>query len=237
MVALVTRESSLLSTRAFTSLSLISILTSRLLSFIQSLPQFAQCLGCLSRIDVYLSESDQDTLPGSQTKGQTWPHSDELVSLKASDRSVAPKEPHSDDSVSPSTKTFDITWSLESGPIFRNLNLTTNKGITAIVGPSGSGKTTLVETILNEITVAKCNPHLPAPAVGYCAETPWILNDTIRTNIIGVNGQYEEDWYTCCLSLAALTHDLQAFPAGDLHLVGNNGIALSGGQKKRVVSL
>lgn len=64
-----------------------------------------------------------------------------------------------------------------------------------IVGPSGSGKTTLVETILNGTYVAKFNPHLPAPAVGYCAETPWILNDTIRSNIIDVNGQYEKDWY------------------------------------------
>lgn len=232
-----TRESSLLSTRAFTSLSLISILTSHLLSFIQSLPQFAQCLGCLSRIDAYLSECDQNTLPGSQTKGQTWPPSDEVISLKASDHSVVPKEPHSDEIVSPSTKTVNIAWSPEFGPIFPALNLTTNKGITVIVGPSGSGKTTLVETILNETTVANCNPHLPAPAVGYCAETPWILNDTIRANIIGVNGQYEKDWYTCCLSMAALTHDLQVFPLGDLHLVGNNGIALSGGQKKRVVSL
>lgn len=231
-----TRESSLLATRAFTSLSLIAILTSRLLSFIQSLPQFAQCLGCLNRIDAYLSESGQDTVPGGQTKGQTGPHSDEVVSLKPSDRSVAPKEPDSDDSVSPSTKGV-IACSLESDPTFRNLNLTTNKGITVIVGPSGSGKTTLVETILNDTTLAKCNPHYPDPAVGYCAETPWILNDTIRTNIIGVNGQYEKDWYTFCLSMAALTHDLQAFPAGDLHLVGNNGIALSGGQKKRVVSL
>lgn len=232
-----TRDSSLLATRAFTALSLIAILTSRLLSFIQSLPQFAQCLGCLNRIDAYLSESGQDTVPGGQKKGQTGPRSDEVVSPKASDLSVAPKEPHSDDSVSPSTKRFDIAWSLESDPFLRNLNLTINKGITVIVGPSGSGKTTLVESILNDTILSKCNPHLPAPAVGYCAETPWILNDTVRTNIIGVNGQYEKNWYTFCLSMAALTHDLQAFPAGDLHLVGNNGNALSGGQKKRVVSL
>ena len=228
------RDSSLLATRAFTSLSLIAILTSRLLSFIQSLPQFAQCLGCLNRIDAYLSEPCQDTVPCGQTKGKMGPSSDEVISLKAFNLSVTPKEPHYDDKVPPSTKKVDITWPLDS----RNLNLTVNKGITVIVGASGSGKTTLVESILNDTTHAKCNSQLPASsAVGYCAETPWLLNDTIRTNIIGVNGQYEKTWYTFCLSMAALTHDLSAFPAGDLHVVGNNGVALSGGQKKRVVSI
>ncbi|KAJ5544757.1 hypothetical protein N7535_006857 [Penicillium sp. DV-2018c] len=200
IISLARRDGSLLATRAFTSLSLISILTSRLLSFIQSLPQFAQCLGCLDRIGAYISEPCQDTVLCGQTKGTMGPCSDE--------------EPLCEDKVPPST---------ELDP--RNLNLTVNKGITVIVGASGSGKTTLVESILNDTT---------SSAVGYCAETPWLLNDTIRTNIIGVNGQYEETWYTFCTSMAALTHDLSAFPAGDLHVVGDNGVALSGGQKKRV---
>jgi ABC-type protease/lipase transport system fused ATPase/permease subunit len=90
---------------------------------------------------------------------------------------------------------------------------------------------------MGDAAIINGTPHVPHCPVGYCAQTPWILSDTIRHNIIGANGHFDKTWYTFCLSLAALTSDLEAFPAGDLHLAGIDGSSLSGGQKKRVVSL
>ncbi|KAJ5266884.1 hypothetical protein N7478_009692 [Penicillium angulare] len=233
IVSLITHDSSLLASRAFTSLSLISILTSRLVSFIQSLPQFARCLGCLDRIDVYLLESYQDVEANAQSNKRTLSPSAKAIMDQASDQSMLMKRPRSSDDVSPSTGNFDNLWTAKSDYIFQILNVTIKKGFTVIFGPSGSGKTTLLERMLNN------NPTegilgMSTSAVAYCAEVPWIINDTIRHNIIGPNGHYEETWYKSCLSMTALITDLEGLPTGDLYLAGNNGIALSEGQKKRV---
>ncbi|KAJ6072100.1 hypothetical protein N7499_010114 [Penicillium canescens] len=235
IISLETQSSSLLADKAFTSLSLISILTGHLLTFIQSLPQFAQCLGCLIRIENYLSETDRgpEKVDGG-TSEDSVRHINQLVSPKAHNLSAVHTKAQPEDGVLLSMEGVDISWSLGSDPIFQDLNLTINKGITAIVGPSSSGKSTLVCSIMGDAAIVNGTPHVPLCPVGYCAQLPWILNDTIRHNIIGVNGHFDKNWYTFCLSLAALTSDLEAFPAGDLHLAGTNGGSLSGGQKKRV---
>lgn len=237
IVSLKTHDSSLLATRAFTSLSLISILTSHLLTFIQSLPQFSQCLGCLNRIETYLCQVDRKPEVDDDTSEKILSHLNQVVSPKAFDPSTAPRESQFDNSVLLSMENVDIAWSLDSSNfILREVNLTINKGITVIVGPSSSGKSTLVGSIMGDTITLKGIIKMPLCTVGYCAETPWILNDTIRHNIIGINGQFDLSWYTTCLSMAALTRDIEAWPAGDLYLAGSNGISLSGGQRKRVVS-
>jgi ABC-type transport system involved in cytochrome bd biosynthesis fused ATPase/permease subunit len=195
-------------------------------------------LGCLIRIENYLSETDRGPEKGnSRTSEDSVRHINQLVSPKAHNLSAVHTKAQPEDGVLLSMEGVDISWSLGSDPIFQDLNLTINKGITAIVGPSSSGKSTLVCSIMGDAAIVNGTSHVPLCPVGYCAQSPWILNDTIRHNIIGVNGHFDKNWYTLCLSLAALTSDIEAFPAGDLHLAGTNGGSLSGGQKKRVVSL
>jgi ABC-type bacteriocin/lantibiotic exporter with double-glycine peptidase domain len=216
---------------------LISILTNHLLTFIQSLPQFAQCLGCLNRIETYLCQVDRKPQADDETSEKNASHLHQVVSPKASDPSVVPGESQFNNGVLLSMENVDIAWSLDcSDSILREVNLTINKGITVIVGPSSSGKSTLIGSIMGDNATLKGVIKPPRCAVGYCAETPWILNDTVRHNIIGMNGQFDRSWYTTCLSMAALTRDVEAWPAGDLYLAGSNGISLSGGQRKRVVS-
>ncbi len=43
-----------------------------------------------------------------------------------------------------------------------------------------------------------------------------------------------QDWYGRVLEACALLPDLQLLPYGDLTLVGDRGVTLSGGQKARI---
>lgn len=55
IIALARHDNTILAAQAFTSLSLISLVTTPMLTFIQSIPSAIQCLGCLDRIQEYAS--------------------------------------------------------------------------------------------------------------------------------------------------------------------------------------
>lgn len=73
-------------------------------------------------------------------------------------------------------------------------------------------------------------------AIGYFAQNPFILNATVKDNILfgHVDEPFNEKRYQRALSCCALGHDLKMLPAGDMTEIGEKGITLSGGQKARV---
>ena len=127
--------------------------------------------------------------------------------------------------------------SAPSRPALVNVDIEVRKGmLVAIVGPVGSGKSSLLAAILGEL------PHTSGSVVrglncvngvAYAAQQPWILNTTLRENVIFGN-EMEEDKYNRCLDDAALRPDLEILKDGDMTEIGERGITLSGGQKARV---
>ena len=118
-----------------------------------------------------------------------------------------------------------------------------------IVGPTGSGKTSLLMALLGEMTLIEGMVYLPGgqsredirkdpetgftESVAYCAQQAWLVNDTIKQNIIFA-AQLNETRYTAVITACALERDLEILDQGDSTLVGEKGIALSGGQKQRI---
>ncbi|KAJ3217631.1 hypothetical protein HDU67_007573 [Dinochytrium kinnereticum] len=80
--------------------------------------------------------------------------------------------------------------------------------------------------------------HLPDPryipgGVAYVAQTAFLLNGTIRDNVLFGN-EYDEARYLETLESCALLRDLENLEGGDLTEIGEKGINLSGGQKQRI---
>ena len=104
--------------------------------------------------------------------------------------------------------------------------------LTMIVGPVGCGKSTLASA-LNKFVTCKSGDIKVSGAVSFCAQQAWILNATVKENI--VFGQvYDENKYEKAVRLAQLASDLEILPAGDQTTIGERGVTLSGGQKQRV---
>lgn len=121
-------------------------------------------------------------------------------------------------------------------------------GLNLVVGPTGSGKTSLLMALLGEMTLLSGRVRLPGgsreelkpdPATGftesvaYCAQQAWLVNDTIKQNIIFAS-PYDESRYNSVIEACALKRDLEVLDAGDATIVGEKGIVVSGGQKQRV---
>lgn len=100
----------------------------------------------------------------------------------------------------------------------------------------GSGKSTLIYSILGETCIDKgfLNFNAPQDSIAFCAQTAWLVNKTIRDNIVGVS-RFESEWYKRVLHACALLEDLSIYPKKDLTMVGTKGVTMSGGQKARIV--
>jgi ATP-binding cassette, subfamily C (CFTR/MRP), member 1 len=188
-----------------------------------------QSLGCFARIEVYFLKSPAASNASLSTVSLplSQPGDMELGPLSASEKSNAALV---------SFKNADIGWSSGTDIVLHRLNLDIFESITMIIGPVGSGKSTLLESVLGEtnlrngsMTLGLCTRH-----VAYCSQKPWIVNDTIRFNIIG-GLEFNQEWYNYTIWVCALGKDLKTIPSGDLCKAESNGVALSGGQKQRVV--
>ena len=107
----------------------------------------------------------------------------------------------------------------------------------AIVGHVGSSKSSLINAILGELQLLSGTQSVKG-RLALFSQTPFVMNDSLRNNIttFGKHGDEEFDAkrYERAIRACALEPDLRALPGGDLTIIGEKGITLSGGQKARV---
>ena len=121
--------------------------------------------------------------------------------------------------------------------------------LNVIAGPTGSGKSSLLMALLGEMKLVSGEVYIPGgsvrqdlrpnpetgltESVAYCAQQAWLVNATIKENILFAS-PYDRQRYRAVISVCALERDLEILEAGDQTLVGEKGITLSGGQKQRI---
>ncbi|OCT50344.1 ATP-dependent bile acid permease [Cladophialophora carrionii] len=148
-----------------------------------------------------------------------------------------------------------LTWgttSADAAEAFRLINISVEFEIgrlNIIAGPTGSGKTSLLMALLGEMQLLSGSVYIPGgsvrqdlrpdpvtgltESVAYCAQQAWLVNATIKENILFAS-PYDDHRYHEVIAVCALERDLEILDAGDQTLVGEKGIALSGGQKQRI---
>lgn len=105
-------------------------------------------------------------------------------------------------------------------------------GLNTIFGASGSGKTTLLLSILGE-TIKESGAVTRPDDVAFSSQTAWLQSASIKDNVL-FSSPFEEVRYKRVIEACCLPLDLSELPDGDETEVGENGTALSGGQKARV---
>ncbi|KAG7361469.1 multidrug ABC transporter permease/ATPase [Nitzschia inconspicua] len=224
-----------------------------LLFYPMALAQLVQAQVSASRVEVFL-DLDEIGTNDSIGDGEYHRNPDAEGSIVIKDAEVYWRNPRiaidlpdadvdvSDDtSTSPSSKSLAESSDTESASagealqkaVLRNINMKVEQGeLCAIVGRVASGKSTLCSAILNETFLERGSITLNG-SVAYAAQTPWILNATVRENIL-FGLPFDEVKYNKVIMACQLKHDLSILTDGDETEIGERGINLSGGQKARI---
>lgn len=137
-----------------------------------------------------------------------------------------------------SVKNGTFLWSKQKGDesykvALSNINLEVKKGeLDCIVGKVGSGKSSIIQCLLGDLYKLDGEVRVHGK-VAYVSQVPWILNGTVKENIL-FGHKLDPVFYQQVLKACALSTDLKILPKGDKTEVGEKGISLSGGQKARL---
>ncbi|RDW35808.1 P-loop containing nucleoside triphosphate hydrolase protein [Yarrowia lipolytica] len=212
---------------AFTALSLFNIMRIPMAQFTEMLAAVLQSKVSIDRVEKFLSEDETS----------------KYVQLCNPVR--GPNSPYI------GFENATVSWGKkESDFKLRDLNLSFKVGqLNLVIGPTGSGKTSLLLGLLGEMELEQGQVFLPGAepreqlaidpstgfteSVAYCPQQAWLLNDTVRNNIL-FSSEYEPTRYQAVVKACGLERDFEILEAGDSTEVGEKGITLSGGQKQRI---
>ncbi|KAJ2851643.1 hypothetical protein IWW36_000966 [Coemansia brasiliensis] len=117
--------------------------------------------------------------------------------------------------------------------IIKNASLSIASGeLVAVSGETGAGKSALLLALCGEMEMVQGSGQVVGQ-IGYLEQKPWILNDTLRANIL-FGRSFDEKLYERVLYACAFKEDLMMWPEGDLTCIGDRGINISGGQRARL---
>ncbi|KAJ2223564.1 Multidrug resistance-associated protein 1, partial [Coemansia sp. RSA 518] len=138
--------------------------------------------------------------------------------------------------VAPSVALNDCSfkWNMtDTKPVLANVTLGASNGeLVAVVGKTGSGKTSLLLSICGEIEMDAGSGQVVG-RIGYLEQSPWIMNDTLRANVL-FGREYDIKFFKKVVHACALAEDIAQWPDADLTVIGDRGINISGGQRARL---
>ncbi len=102
-----------------------------------------------------------------------------------------------------------------------DIDFVVKKGsLTCIVGSVGSGKSSILAGMLGEMKHVSGSVEISG-SIAYCSQSAWIMNDTVKGNII-FGKPYDEKKYQETIKYAALARDFEILPAGDMTEIGES---------------
>lgn len=219
---------------AFTALSLFSLLRIPLDQFADMLAHVQETRVSVNRVEEFLNEDETEKY--TQLVQENDDEAEPVIGFRNATFTWGGRDSHG--------KTGSVAFRMI------DLDIKFHVGrLNVVAGPTGSGKTSLLMALLGEMTIVDGSVMLPsgysrenlvtnpatglAESVAYCAQQAWLVNDTIKQNILFAS-PWNEERYQSVISACALKRDLEILDDGDSTLVGEKGITLSGGQKQRV---
>lgn len=221
-------QTTLDASRMFTSLSFITLLTQPLSQIFQSVPELVSGVACLGRIQAFLERENREDFRNVLADVRRDSEKVQMEPKTSPDVALEPVHPIA-------IEKGNFGWQTEKF-VLRDVNIQiAASSLTIVIGPVGSGKSTLCKALLGEIPFSEGSVTLNTryPHVGFCEQTAFLSNGSIKDNIVGFSPLNSEA-YNEVVKATALDFDFATLSQGDQTNIGSDGIALSGGQKQRV---
>ncbi|RCK55826.1 Multiple drug resistance-associated protein-like transporter 1 [Candida viswanathii] len=226
----------------FPALALFDLLTDPMLLIPAFIVEFIEVSTSLSRIGELLTMDELDDDQHGFMKRDPEPSDNSTYSIVVKDATFVWSEGKAPEYKDEESEVQDTPT---SNVALKDINFLAKKSeLTCVVGKVGSGKSTLIKAILGDVPIkipkySDDSASGPTPSVetfgsiAYCPQNPWILNGTVKENIL-FGHKYEPEFYKTTIDACELVSDFKNLPDGDKTIVGEKGISLSGGQKARI---
>ncbi|OGM40676.1 hypothetical protein ABOM_010583 [Aspergillus bombycis] len=228
-------DDSLTTARAFTALSIITLVTTPAEKLLAVLPQLAAAMGCFQRIHEYIiSDPVKD---GRLGRTEVLTLNSAISSANANEKGFTPRTDDEEQGIAIELDNVTVLPSPKAISVaLKHVSFKVRKGsLLVVTGSIGSGKTTLLKTILGELGCQSGTVGVGSKRISYCSQNPWLLNTTVKKSITGLaDHKVDEKWYQTVIRSCCLEEDIRRWPNGDQSKVGSKGLTLSGGQKQRV---
>ncbi|OII72424.1 ABC transporter [Cryptosporidium ubiquitum] len=137
-----------------------------------------------------------------------------------------------------------FTWNSElhndsfTNTTLRNINISLRlRECIFLVGEPGCGKSSLIKAVLNEIRPSASSiyvkPRETNSIISYSPQLPWIPSGSIRSAIL-LGREWNREKYELIIDCCQLKEDFSSWQLGDLRIVDEGGVSLSGGQRARI---
>ncbi|KAB8223991.1 P-loop containing nucleoside triphosphate hydrolase protein [Aspergillus novoparasiticus] len=232
-------------TKAFSSVSIITLLTNPASKLLSAIPSITAATGCFDRIQAFLllptgtQHIGEGVVRPRETQVDASPHIGEVeyMTPKGSPETTGLQNPII------SMENLSVRPSPSAKIVLRDVRLEVPLGALVMIrGPVGSGKSTLLRAILGQAVCETGSIAVTIRQPAFCAQTPWVPSGTIRDAICGTfsassvrEGAFDQKWYAAVLHACALSLDLDLLRDGDATRIGHSsGHVLSGGQMHRI---
>ncbi|KAL4709187.1 hypothetical protein ACJJTC_008115 [Scirpophaga incertulas] len=172
---------------------------------------------------------------GTSYKHTTYQHeiTEEKVNGTTNDKLVR-NLPHPGIDIAIELKNVSCSWSNDiNNCTIKNVSLLIPQGkLCAIIGSVGSGKSSFLQLLLKELPALSGTVSVNG-SVSYASQEAWLFPSTVRENIL-FGQPMDKEKYKRVTKVCCLLKDFKQFPYGDQTLVGEKGVALSGGQRARI---
>ncbi|KAK7418553.1 hypothetical protein QQX98_003898 [Neonectria punicea] len=232
-----TSDKTLDATRLFSALSLIILLAQPLFWMFEVVLDMSAAFGAFERIEKFLVKSSRREyrhVHSARIPETAHEHDVESIELQVLRNNVysSPLGMISEDFAIDVQET-NFAWS-EERTVLQDITFMVKRSQSVLLlGPVASGKSTLLKGLLGEVPNTTGRVSLTGGRISWCDQSPWLLNKSIRENIIGFF-PYDASLYDLVVKSCDLEKDVKQLSDGDMTVVGSKGLALSGGQKQRV---
>lgn len=208
-------------------------------SFVRGFAELAETLVAFKRLQMFLEYEEKDNNNESEIvkADQLETRNLSVLMKNVSATWMCPDNIVKKKKISKKVGSYKITIPLngiDSRPMtLQHIDLEITKGkLIGVIGKVGAGKSSLIQVILHELPLQSGSIGVNG-SISYAAQEPWVFAATTRQNIT-FGTKMDRVRYDKVVKCTALQEDFEQFPDGDLTMIGERGVSLSGGQKARV---
>ncbi|OIW33935.1 putative ATP-binding cassette transporter [Coniochaeta ligniaria NRRL 30616] len=215
-----TTGADLTTSRLFSSLILIGLISGPLTRILQVLPSFGAMLGSFARLQQFF-QGEEIQFDLRQPPRHREPHgtgSDNMPMGTIRNPIVTLRD-------------VDLGWNKDA-PLLRRVSMLVTSGQNVTLsGAVGSGKTLLLTTILGEVEPLSGSLCVRDVTIGYCSQTPWVENLPAWQSAFRFQSG-DEAWLRSVSHACVLEELFESQAPGET--VGSGGSKTSGGEKQRL---